>query len=397
MVYSGFNLSLMDTVHAHDIQHLLDAEHRALGAVAAGASLEDTLAQLLLALQGDDDTDGDQLHSCIALIDEADRFCGLCAPNLPDDLRQALRHDDNGPHPSPFGAAAFTGAPVYCGDIAREPGWSAGRKEAMLHGYRACWVAPVFGARGHVLGVLGQFYQVARHPTQVDIDRMNLAARCISHVIERDRLEQLAGHNAALESRLLQRTAERDRSEQALQLVAFAHRQPWRPPLTNLGQLLGSMQALIRRALGELIIEETFVSVGLWPVLVDPAQMKNVLLNMAINAREAMEQGGRLTFSVSNVTLDQAATAGHADALPGQYVLLTITDTGHGMDAEVIEQIFDPLFTTKEEGEGAGMGLSMADGFIRQSGGHIRVQSAPGAGTTFKIYLPRSLEGLPLR
>ena len=572
MVYSSFNLSLTDTVHAHDILHLLDAEHQALGAIAAGASLEDALAQLLLALQGggDGDTDGDQLHAGVALIDEADRFCGLCAPSLPDDLRLALRHDDDGPHPSPFGAAAFTGAPVYCGDIAREPGWSAGRKEAMLHGYRACWVAPVFGARGHVLGVLGQFFQVARHPTQADIDRMSVAARCISHVIERGRLEQLAGHNAALENRMLQRTAERDRmwrlatdimlvadlrgviiavnpawtsilertqsdtvgmdfislvhpddraatlqdlarlaggattlrmenryrrgdgeyrsiawtavpaeqlihavgrdvtdekearlallrSEQALlqaqklesigkltggvahdfnnvlqiisgnlqllkltvagnpqaasrldsaasavergaklslQLLAFARRQPLRPLVTNLGHLLGSMQELIRRALGELIFEETFISVGLWHVLVDPNQMENVLLNMAINARDAMEQGGRLTFALSNVTLDQAATAGHADALPGQHVLLTITDTGHGMDAAVIGQIFEPFFTTKKEGEGTGLGLSMAYGFIRQSGGHIRVQSAPGAGTTFKIYLPRSFEPL---
>ena len=555
-------------MHAHDIINLLDAEHRALAAVAAGASVADGLAQLLLALEGQS---GDEMHGCVILIDEADRFCGLSAPSLPDDLCLALQHDGGEPQPSPFGVAAFSGAPVYCGDIAREPLWSAGRKEAMLHGYRACWVTPVFDAKGHILGVLGQWFQASRHPTQADIELTGVVARCIAHVIERGRLEQLSCQHASLETAVAQRTAERDsmwrlstdimlvadlhgllvavnpawtsilgrtesaslgmevlslvhpddraaalqdlarlgdgstqtlraqnrfrradgdyrtiswtavsaqqlihavgrdvtdeqearlallRSEQALlqaqklesigkltggvahdfnnvlqiisgnlqllklttgsnpqvagrldsaasavergarlslQLLAFARRQPLAPVVTHLGDLLASMQDLIRRAVGELVLEESFVSVGLWHVLVDPHQMENVLLNLAINARDAMAQGGRLTFTLSNVTLDEAHAGEYADAVAGQHVLLTITDTGHGMDAAVIGQIFDPFFTTKKEGEGTGLGLSMAYGFIRQSGGHIRVQSAPGAGTTFRIYLPRSHEAV---
>ncbi|WP_070253742.1 response regulator [Janthinobacterium lividum] len=167
-----------------------------------------------------------------------------------------------------------------------------------------------------------------------------------------------------------------------------------RPLVTDLGRLLRRMHELIRRALGEAIAEETFISEGLWHTLVDPNQMENVLLNMAINARDAMQKGGRLTFTLSNVTLDAAYASRHADVLEGQYVLLTITDTGHGMARDVIDQIFEPFFTTKREGEGTGLGLSMAYGFIRQSAGHIKVHSAPGAGTTFKIYLPRSLETL---
>ncbi len=817
MVYFGHQFPLLiDTVHANNILSLLDAEHSALGSIAAGADLAHALEHLLLALQ--DLADGGA-HACLLLIDEADRFCGLSAPSLPQDLCLALRH--GGEQPSPFGTAAFSGAPVYCGDITRDVHWSAGRKEAMLHGYRACWVAPVFGAKGHILGVLGLFFPASCHPTQPEIELLALAARVAAHVIERGQLERALhdsrehfhyaielntqvlwtadtdgkldyvaqrwrewtggnglgtswldaihpddvphslaawsealgsgqpldqemrvrrqdGHyrwvhsraycrldergqpvkwygscedidehwqarnalldseaqfrslastmpnqawlahgsgatywvneqvceytgqslkslvtsgfrhcvhpddvqatqnsweravatasayehefrmrrasdgayrwflaralplfdeagtvlrwvgtntdvqehknvlekmaylNSSLEVEMANRTADRDRmwrlstdimlvadlagmiiavnpawskilerpeieslgmdfislvhpddrmaalqdlsrlahgaptlrmenryrrrdggyrwiswtavpaqklihaigrdvtdekearlalvrSEQALlqaqklesigkltggvahdfnnvlqiisgnlqllkltvadnpqaasrldsaasavergaklssQLLAFARRQPLKPLVTDLGRLLRRMHELIRRALGEAVTEETFISDGLWHTLVDPNQMENVLLNMAINARDAMDKGGRLTFTLSNVTLDAAYASLHADVLEGQYVLLTITDTGHGMEREVIDQIFEPFFTTKREGEGTGLGLSMAYGFIRQSAGHIKVHSAPGAGTTFKIYLPRSLEKL---
>ena len=802
-------------MHANNILSLLDAEHSALGSIAAGADLAHALEHLLLALQ---DLAEGGAHACLVLIDEADRFCGLSAPSLPQDLCLALRH--GGEQPSPFGTAAFSGAPVYCGDITRDVHWSAGRKEAMLHGYRACWVAPVFGAKGHILGVLGLFFPASSDPTQPEIELLALAARVAAHVIERGQLEQalhdsrehfhyaielntqvlwtadidgkldyvaqrwrewtggnglgtswldaihpddvphslaawsealgsgqpldqemrvrrqdgryrwvhsraycrldergqpvkwygscedidehwqarnalldseaqfrslastmpnqawlahgsgatywvneqvceytgqslkslvssgfrhcvhpddlhatqkswehavatagayeyefrmrradgqyrwflaralplideagtvlrwvgtntdvqeqknvlekMAYLNSSLEVEMANRTADRDRmwrlstdimlvadlagmiiavnpawskilerpeieslgmdfislvhpddrmaalqdlsrlahgaptlrmenryrrrdggyrwiswtavpaqklihaigrdvtdekearlalvrSEQALlqaqklesigkltggvahdfnnvlqiisgnlqllkltvadspqaaqrldsaasavergaklssQLLAFARRQPLKPLVTDLGHLLRRMHELIRRALGEDIAEETFISDGLWHTLVDPNQMENVLLNMAINARDAMDKGGRLTFTLSNVTLDAEYASLHADVLEGQYVLLTITDTGHGMARDVIDQIFEPFFTTKREGEGTGLGLSMAYGFIRQSAGHIKVHSAPGAGTTFKIYLPRSLEKL---
>ena len=806
----------MDTVQANNILSLLDAEHSALGSIAAGAGLAHALEHLLLALQALADGGA---HGCLVLIDESDRFCGLSAPSLPQDLCLALRH--GGEQPSALGTAAFSGAPVYCGDITRDVHWSAGRKEALLHGYRACWVAPVFGAKGHILGVLGLFFQAPCHPTQPEIELLALAARVAAHVIERGQLEQalhdsrehfhyaielntqvlwtadvdgkldyvaqrwrewtgcnglgdnwldaihpedvpralaawseavgsgqpldqemrvrlqdgqyrwvhsraycrhdergqavkwygscedidehwqarnalldseaqfrslastmpnqawlahgngttywvneqvceytgqslkslvtsgfrhcvhpddvqptqkswdqavatasayecefrmrrasdgayrwflaralplfdeagkvlrwvgtntdvqeqknvlekMAYLNSSLEVEMANRTADRDRmwrlstdimlvadlagmiiavnpawskilerpeieslgmdfislvhpddrmaalqdlsrlahgaptlrmenryrrrdggyrwiswtavpaqklihaigrdvtdekearlalvrSEQALlqaqklesigkltggvahdfnnvlqiisgnlqllkltvadnpqaarrldsaasavergaklssQLLAFARRQPLKPLVTDLGRLLRRMHELIRRALGEAVTEETFISDGLWHTLVDPNQMENVLLNMAINARDAMDKGGRLTFTLSNVTLDAAYASLHADVLEGQYVLLTITDTGHGMERDVIDQIFEPFFTTKREGEGTGLGLSMAYGFIRQSAGHIKVHSAPGAGTTFKIYLPRSLEKL---
>jgi len=697
---------LTDPVHAIHLIDLLHAEHQALAGIAAGDSLALALEQLLLALQGQSE---EPMHACVLLIDEADRYYGAAAPTLPPDLTAALQAGDT--QQSPFGMAGFSGAPVYCGDIARDPIWSAGRKEAVLHGYRSCWATPVFGAKGHVLGVLGLLFQTARHPTQAEIELMTVSARSTAHVIERSRLEQavqhardqarlasfdgesrfhalasalplqswlaqpdgtvywlnevlcdytglsmqslldgglrlcihpdereqaeqawqlalaeqapfemplrLRAHDSqyrcflaravplfdeggtlvrwvgsnsdvqeqknlqeemgflarALEQERSRRSSERDRmwrlstdimlmadlhgviiavnpawtgvlarsesdslgiefislvhpddrpvaqqhltrlveqgvtvrmelryrrhdgvyrwiawrvmpaqklvhaigrdvtdekeallalqrSEQALlqaqklesigkltggvahdfnnvlqiisgnlqllklsvgeheqaarrllsaesavergarlssQLLAFARRQPLKPQVTDLGRLLRSMQELIRRALGEHIIEEVFISENLWHTLVDTNQMENVLLNMAINARDAMADlpgGGRLTFTLGNVTLDGAYASLHADVQPGQYVLLTITDTGHGMTQEVIGQIFEPFFTTKREGEGTGLGLAMAYGFIRQSAGHIEVHSAPGAGTTFKIYLPRSLEQL---
>ena len=693
-------------MHALHLIDLLHAEHQALASIAAGDTLALALEQLLLALQGQSE---EPMHACVLLIDEADRYCGASAPTLPPDLTAALQLGDS--RQSPFGMAGFSGAPVYCGDIARDPLWSAGRREAVLHGYRSCWVTPVFCAKGHVLGVLGLLFQTARHPTQAEIELMTISTRSTAHVIERSRLEQAAlqaqeqarlaffdsesrfqamasalplqswlaqpdgtlywlneslcdyaglsmqslldgalrlcihpdereqaaqawqlaladqlpfdmplrlrahdgqyrcflaravplfdeggslvrwvGSNSdvqeqknlqeemdflarALEQERARRSSERDRmwrlstdimlmadlhgviiavnpawtgvlarsesaslgiefislvhpddravaqqhlarlveqgvtvrmelryrrrdgvyrwiawrvmpaqklvhaigrdvtdekeallalqrSEHALlqaqklesigkltggvahdfnnvlqiisgnlqllkltvgeheqaarrlvsaesavergarlssQLLAFARRQPLKPLVTDLGRLLRSMQELIRRALGERMIEEVFISEGLWHTLVDPNQMENVLLNMAINARDAMADdsgGGRLTFTLGNVTLDGAYASLHADVHPGQYVLLTITDTGHGMTQEVIGRIFEPFFTTKREGEGTGLGLSMAYGFIRQSAGHIEVHSAPGAGTTFKIYLPRSLEQL---
>lgn len=176
------------------------------------------------------------------------------------------------------------------------------------------------------------------------------------------------------------------------QLLAFARRQPLSPAPTDLTRLLRDMDGLLRRALGEHIEIETVVAGGLWTTLVDPNQLENVVLNLAINARDAMRDGGRLTLELSNAMLDEDYAAAAGDVKPGQYVQLAVSDTGCGMPPEVVEQVFEPFYTTKPEGEGTGLGLSMAYGFLKQSGGHIRVYSEPGHGTTVKLYLPRTLQ-----
>jgi signal transduction histidine kinase/DNA-binding response OmpR family regulator len=173
------------------------------------------------------------------------------------------------------------------------------------------------------------------------------------------------------------------------QLLAFARRQPLQPLSVNLGRVLRGMDDLLRRALGETIHIETIVAGGLWSTLVDPHQLENVVLNLAINARDAMKGNGRLTLELGNAMLDDQYVANERDVPAGQYVMMAISDNGCGMPPSVLQRAFEPFFTTKREGEGTGLGLSMAYGFVKQSHGHIRIYSEVGAGTTIKIYLPR--------
>jgi CheY-like chemotaxis protein len=151
------------------------------------------------------------------------------------------------------------------------------------------------------------------------------------------------------------------------------------------------MIEILRRSLGEDINIETVLGAGLWPTFVDPHQVENVLLNLALNAKAAMPKGGHLTIETANAYLDDAYTARFGDVEPGQYVLLCVTDTGTGIRTEILDRVFDPFFTTKPQSEGSGLGLAMVHGFVKQSGGHIRIYSEEGHGTTVKIYLPRSM------
>lgn len=181
-------------------------------------------------------------------------------------------------------------------------------------------------------------------------------------------------------------------SRLAAQLLAFGRRQPLAPKVVNLGRLVRSMDDMLRRAIGETIQVETIVAGGLWNTLVDTGNVENALLNLAINARDAMEGGGKLTIEAGNAFLDQRYARLHTDVTPGQYVLLAVTDTGSGIPTALLEKVFDPFFSTKPEGKGTGLGLSMVYGFVKQSGGHVKIYSEPGEGTTIKIYLPRSMQ-----
>jgi len=176
----------------------------------------------------------------------------------------------------------------------------------------------------------------------------------------------------------------------AAQLLAFGRQQPLAPVVINPARQLRAMDDLLRRALGEAVEIESVVAGGLWNIAVDPHQLENVILNLAINGRDAMPEGGKLTLELSNATLDDEYVMSVPDVSAGQYVMLAVTDTGTGMSPDVMEQAFDPFFSTKREGEGTGLGLSMAYGFVKQSGGHIRLYSEVEEGTTVRVYLPRS-------
>ncbi len=171
-------------------------------------------------------------------------------------------------------------------------------------------------------------------------------------------------------------------------LLAFSRRQALEPKPTNVNRLVTGMEELIRRTVGPSIHVEVVGAGGLWSTLVDSNQLENALLNLCLNARDAMPQGGRLTIETTNRWLD-ARGARDLDIAPGQYISLCVTDTGTGMEADVAAHAFDPFFTTKPLGQGTGLGLSMIYGFARQSGGQIRIYSEVGKGTTMCLYLPR--------
>lgn len=153
---------------------------------------------------------------------------------------------------------------------------------------------------------------------------------------------------------------------------------------------------MLRRALGDAVEIETVLAGGLWNTFADPIQVETALLNLAINARDAMRGRGKLTIEVNNASLDEDYAARHIEAAPGQYVMIAVTDTGCGIPPEIVDKVFDPFFTTKPTGEGTGLGLSMVHGFVKQSGGHIKIYSEVGRGTTVRIYLPitRRLEDI---
>ncbi len=178
-------------------------------------------------------------------------------------------------------------------------------------------------------------------------------------------------------------------SRLAGQLLAFARRQPLHPSVVDVAELLERSDSLLQRAAGDDIVLERSAPPDLWPTLVDPNQLEHVLLNLVINARDAMEGSGRIALRLANLTIAPGASQLAGEPAPGDYVAITVADNGHGMPPEVMEHAFEPFFTTKPEGKGTGLGLSMAHGFVRQSGGQIRLESTPGAGTTVTIYLPR--------
>jgi PAS domain S-box-containing protein len=175
-------------------------------------------------------------------------------------------------------------------------------------------------------------------------------------------------------------------------LLAFARRQALAPRALDVNQLVAGMDALLRRTLGEHIEIHFAPDAGLWPALVDPMQLENALLNLCLNARDAMTGGGRLTIATANSHVREDPQQRRGDVLAGHYVMLSVSDTGTGIAPEHLSHVFEPFFTTKEAGKGTGLGLAMIYGFVKQSGGHVNVDSEPGRGTTVRLCLPRSLQ-----
>ncbi|RVT94709.1 CHASE3 domain-containing protein [Sphingomonas crocodyli] len=174
-------------------------------------------------------------------------------------------------------------------------------------------------------------------------------------------------------------------------LLAFSRQQPLAPVTIDVNKLVQGMSELLRRTMGEQYMVETVLAGGLWRAFADPGQLENSVLNLAVNARDAMADGGHVTIETANAYLDDEYARIHSEVAPGQYVMISVTDTGTGMTPEVIAKAFDPFFTTKAVGKGTGLGLSQIFGFTKQTGGHCAIYSEPGQGTTVKLYMPRHM------
>jgi signal transduction histidine kinase len=204
-------------------------------------------------------------------------------------------------------------------------------------------------------------------------------------LIERHEAEPASREMAEAALRAADRGAELVRG-----LLAFSRKQPLQPRAVDLNAIVRETDQLLRRTLGEQIDLETRLEREPWPTLVDPAQLQTSLINLAVNARDSMPRGGKLTIETGNVVLDEHYVQHNPDAAPGDYVMMAVSDTGSGIPAALLDRVFEPFFTTKEAGRGTGLGLSMVYGFIKQSNGHIKIYSEQGHGTTVRMYLPRN-------
>ena len=234
-------------------------------------------------------------------------------------------------------------------------------------------------AIGQLTGGMAHDFNNILQVIQANLDLVRSEGTASAAALERLRSASAAGERGA---RLTQ------------QLLAFARRQPLAAQPTNVARLVGDLADLLRHALGERITLELRVAEDPWNARIDAGQLENAILNLAINARDAMPGGGTVRVEVGNATLDRRYAALHQDVVPGSYVLVDVGDTGTGMAADVAARAFDPFFTTKIEGKGTGLGLSMVYGFVQQSNGHIRIDSAIGQGTSVKLYLPRTLDAV---
>lgn len=220
--------------------------------------------------------------------------------------------------------------------------------------------------------IIGNLDTLKRQLAKLTPDRS--AADVAAMVLKQVDVAMMASHNAA---KLTHR------------LLAFARRQPLEPKRVDCNRLISGMSELLRRTLGEVVNLEVVLGGGLWPALADPNQLENAILNLAVNARHAMPEGGKLTIETTNAYLDEAYVRRFGDLHAGQYVQISVADTGAGIPPDVLDRVFEPFFTTKAAEAGSGLGLAMVHGFVKQTGGHVRIYSEIGHGTTVKIYLPR--------
>jgi hypothetical protein len=410
---------------------MLSTELQVLEMIATGA----LLPSVLDALCGGIERQFDGTLCAVMFLDPAGaRLRQGSAPSLPAGFLEAVDGLAVGPQGACCGTAAYLGKPVIVSDIASDPLWEGYRELALAHGLRACWSTPVFAADGATVGTFAMYFREPRSPDDAERRALERATHILGIAIGRVRSEealrhtedqlrhaqriealgQLAGGVAhdfnnlltvitgraeILQKKvdpagtirrdidLIHKTAARG-AALTQQLLAFSRKQVLQPKILDPAAVVTGMAPMLHRVIGEHIDLRLTLGATVGHVKADPAQLEQVVLNLVVNARDAMPDGGVLRLSVDRVELGPAVVRRSPGAHDGPHVRLTVADTGCGMTAETRAHLFEPFFTTKERGRGTGLGLSTVYGIVRQHGGHIEVESEPGHGSAFTIYLP---------
>jgi two-component system, cell cycle sensor histidine kinase and response regulator CckA len=429
----SFNAFVRDITERKQAESVVASERQVLEMIATGATPPDVLAALCRVIEGRSEG---MLCSVLLLDPDGVSVRHGAAPSLPLEYVRAIDGASIGPCAGPCGTAAYRKEPVIVSDISTDPLWADCRDLALRYGLRACWSTPILSSDGSVLGTFAMYYHEARSPGEAERRLIQGATHIAGIVMERSRAEaalrqseaqlrqaqkmeavgQLAGGIAhdfnnlltviAGRSQLLLSTLTPDAPQRrgmeligqtaqraatlVRQLLAFSRKQVLQPRVLDLTAVATDLTPMLQRLIGEnidLIVEPGMV---MGRVTGDRAQLEQVITNLAVNARDAMPEGGRLTIETADAELDATFVAQHPGARPGPHVMLAVSDTGSGMSPEVQARAFEPFFTTKEVGKGTGLGLAMVYGIVKQHSGYVFVESEVGRGSRFRIYLPRT-------
>lgn len=401
-------------------------ENAILEMIALGAPLSDVLDRLMRLSEAR--VEG-LLASILLLDPEGKRLRHAAGPSLPPAYMRAIDGTPIGPSVGSCGTAAYRKETVIVTDIQTDPLWAPYKYLAEPYGLRACWSTPIVSRRGKVLGTFAMYYREVRSPSRAELLLLKGTKHLAGIAIEKAQLEerlrqaqkmeafgQLAGGiahdfnnvltaikgNVSLlqaaklsESERTAITSEiSDAADRAAsltrQLLSFSRRRLMQPQALDLNEVVAAVVTMLRRLIGEHIILDTRYAEEEVPVFADASMLEQVLVNLAVNSRDAMSKGGRLTLETSNVRVDKSEALQSGRGRPGQYARLSVSDTGAGISAEHLPHIFEPFFTTKESGKGTGLGLSTVLHIVEQHRGWVEVESHVGVGTTFSLYVPRS-------